>query len=330
MRGLKILVTLMIVGVFALSACTGDQGVQGQRGVAGAPGPQGGTGVAGPQGADGPAGATGPQGAQGDQGVAGPSGSAGSRGAVGPQGPGPDAAAVDASLTTLFDARFPMTAADVESIASGGRLYDKWWAEAEVAAPAVEMPLWSTQTTNTRSGTTTWRCKECHGWDYKGVGGAYSSGSHKTGFPGIVEASMTRTEAQLLDIMQGATDYRHDFSTLMTANQLQDIVNFMKQGIINDTVYIDYIAKIPRTADATHGQQLFSTVCAECHDDDGKEIDFGSGEFVGTVAVANPWETLHKIRAGQPDTRMPSSLVRGWSLQDALDVLAYAQTLPTE
>ena len=27
------------------------------------------------------------------------------------------------------------------------------------------------------SGSDTWRCKECHGWDYMGVDGAYAGGS---------------------------------------------------------------------------------------------------------------------------------------------------------
>src|SRR3990172_1061139 len=74
----------------------------------------------------------------------------------------------------------------------GGLLYDEWWvviaedeAEAHMAeGPATDHPLWKTQTTNTRTGADTWRCKECHGWDYKGVDGAYGSGSHQTGFKG--------------------------------------------------------------------------------------------------------------------------------------------------
>src|SRR3989304_6104209 len=57
----------------------------------------------------------------------------------------------------------------------GGLLYDQWWDVLEVDAPAEDQPLWGTQTTNTRSGADSWRCKECHGWDYKGVDGAYGS-----------------------------------------------------------------------------------------------------------------------------------------------------------
>lgn len=53
----------------------------------------------------------------------------------------------------------------------GGKLYDKWWTVLGVDAPTEDQPLWKTQTTNTRTGADTWRCKECHGWDYKGVEG---------------------------------------------------------------------------------------------------------------------------------------------------------------
>src|SRR3990172_11800171 len=65
------------------------------------------------------------------------------------------------------------------NVAKGGQLYDKWWKAAGVAEPTGDHPLWATQTTNTRKGLDTWRCKECHGWDYKGKDGAYGSGSHK-------------------------------------------------------------------------------------------------------------------------------------------------------
>src|SRR3990172_16524 len=51
--------------------------------------------------------------------------------------------------------------------ARGGQLYDEWWGVLGTEAPVEDQPLWVTQTTNTRSGGETWRCKECHGWDYR-------------------------------------------------------------------------------------------------------------------------------------------------------------------
>jgi hypothetical protein len=53
---------------------------------------------------------------------------------------------------------------------------------------------------------------------------------------------------------------------------------------------------------------------------------------VGTIAVDNPWEFFHKVRAGQPGSNppMPSAIANGWSLEDVLNVLGFAQTLPSE
>ena len=61
----------------------------------------------------------------------------------------------------------------------GGLLYDKWWKVNGGAEPMTNFnPIWSSQNTNARMGADTWRCKECHGWDYIGLDGRYSSGSH--------------------------------------------------------------------------------------------------------------------------------------------------------
>ena len=69
-----------------------------------------------------------------------------------------------------------------EEVIRGAQLYDKWFAVLSVEPPGEDMPIWGRQTTNTRSGPDTWRCVECHGWDYWGAQGAYASGSHQTGF----------------------------------------------------------------------------------------------------------------------------------------------------
>jgi thiosulfate dehydrogenase len=51
---------------------------------------------------------------------------------------------------------------------------------------------------------------------------------------------------------------------------------------------------------------------------------------VGTLAADNPWEFIHKVRVGQPGVAMPAAVDSGWSSQDLVDLLSYAQTLPTE
>jgi len=79
------------------------------------------------------------------------------------------------------------------------------------------------------------------------------------------------------------------------------------------------------------GAQFFQTICAVCHGFDGKAINFHSAddpEYVGTVAADNPWEALHKIRFGQPGVGMIA--LTALSMGTLVDILSYAQTLPTK
>lgn len=214
------------------------------------------------------------------------------------------------------------------STSEGGRLYDNWWQEAGVDEPSADQPLWATQTTNTRSGGDTWRCKECHGWDYKGAEGAYGSGSHFTGFPGVLDAQ-SKSGDDLVAVLTGGVIADHDFSA-MGEDAITSLVSFLKEGLVDVTPLIDAETKAAIGGDVAHGGELYSATCASCHGEDGKALNFGSAdepEYVSTIALDNPWEFIHKVRAGQPGTGMPAAIDADWSLQDVLDLLAFAQTL---
>lgn len=218
------------------------------------------------------------------------------------------------------------------SVAAGGRLYDTWWkAVPGVKEPVGDHPLWATQSTNKRKGLDTWRCKECHGWDYHGKDGAYGSGSHKTGFPGVM-AAQAKSVDQLKAILKGSTNPKHDFSSDLDDTASTNLATFLKYGLVDLKPVIDPKTKKPVKADGAHGKQL-AVLCAACHGPDGKKLNFGKPtepEYVGTIANENPWEFLHKVRVGQPasDPPMPTGVEMGWKLQDVLDILAYSQTLP--
>ena len=219
------------------------------------------------------------------------------------------------------------------SASKGGMLYDKWWKVLGLDEPTEDHPLWATQSTNTRSGGDTWRCKECHGWDYKGADGAYGSGSHFTGFVGVLDASRSKTPAEILAALDGTQYPDHDFSGV-GEEALGDLSIFLSEGLVDVGPFIDPESKAAVGGDGTHGEELFNGLCAACHGPDGQTFNFGDEEepeYVGTIAVDNPWEFIHKVRAGQPGSEppMPSAIVSGWSIQDGVDVLTYAQTLPT-
>ena len=218
------------------------------------------------------------------------------------------------------------------SVAGGGRLYDKWWkAVPGVKEPVGDHPLWATQTTNKRKGLDTWRCKECHGWDYKGKDGAYGSGSHKTGFPGVM-AAQAKSVDQLKAVLKGSTNPKHNFSSALDETALTNLATFLKHGVIDLATAIDAKTKKPMKADVAHGKQL-SVLCSACHGPDGKKLNFATPdkpEYVGTIAIDNPWEFLHKVRVGQAGSEppMPAGVEMGSSLQDLLDILTYSQSLP--
>jgi mono/diheme cytochrome c family protein len=210
----------------------------------------------------------------------------------------------------------------------GGLIYDNWWNALGLNPPAGDQPLWATQTTNTSSGEATWRCKECHGWDYKGADGAYGSGSHYTGFPGILGAA-EYSSTQLIAWLDGTNNPDHDFSQYLDANAFAALARFVQVGTVDMSNYINY-GDLSAIGDASAGQALFGTRCAPCHGLDGASINFGDDAaplYLGGLAKENPWEVLHKAANGQPGSIMPSGLSIGWSWEDLANVLAFLQTL---
>ena len=216
------------------------------------------------------------------------------------------------------------------ALSDGAKLYDNWWKTLGLEAPENDQPLWATQSTNTRSGADTWRCKECHGWDYKGAEGVYGAGSHATGFPGILStASMSVDE--IVSWLNGAANPDHDFSSGLNEFAQQAMAKFIQTEMADSSPFINADGTVK--GDPANGRELFEGTCVACHGVDGKKINFGSAdepEYVGTVAADNPWEFFHKASFGQPGEPMPAGRALGWDLQQIADILAYAQTLPTK
>ena len=219
-------------------------------------------------------------------------------------------------------------------ISRGGQLYDNWWrTSTQAEKPAADQLLWKTQQGNNRSGYSTYRCKECHGWDYRGKDGAYRKGSHYTGFQGVYEASQKMSLDELEGALRGETNKDHDFMKFLSEEDIADLALFQKYGTIDLMKLVNTDASLVG-GDIGEGQSFFSLNCmTECHGPTGTSINFGTEEkpeFIGTVANKNPWEFIHKVRAGQPGTRMSSGIINNWSNEDIIDILAYSQTLPAE
>ena len=241
----------------------------------------------------------------------------------------------------------------------GGRLYDKWWNEKAVAAPATDHPLWQNRVKNAdgtfinpRGGADSWRCKECHGWDYAGKDGAYASGSHRTDFPGVLTGTGTRINAQgIFDFL--ATDANHSYGvdSKLSETDLYDLTRFveeMRTSNYNANNYIDADKQIKISAvqtqtalsSAAKGETFYNqtsfdakATCVSCHGANGV---LSADEPIAEIAKDNPWELLHKIRFGQPGApTMPAlheasysqnNQTQTTSMQEVIDLAAFAQT----
>jgi len=225
------------------------------------------------------------------------------------------------------------------SAAKGGKLYDQWWDAAGVTAPADTIPVWSAiaaDSPNTATGSGTWRCKECHGWDYQGTDGAYGDGSsHYTGIKGLFDVRNVNPVNIYCAITNG-TDEQPDHAFLgdamLSAQAILDLTKFIttidnQTGIIDYTQYISLTTKQPIGADTATGQELFKEAgCGSlsCHGPNGNLHE----EPLGEIADDNPWETMHKIRFGHPGATMPAfAILEGflYTPGQAANIVQYLQ-----
>jgi hypothetical protein len=230
------------------------------------------------------------------------------------------------------------TSAQAADAIRGGLMYDKWWKVNGAGTPSGEHPMYPVDVSD-RRGDQTFRCKECHGWDYKGVDGAYGKGSHFTGIPGVLGSPITAQ--QMTDIIKNppaTTTNGHDLASCgLSDEDIEDLVEFLRTALIDSDAYIDGDKNF--IGDAGDGAVWYSNIetgaCRNCHGSDGTQLNFGDEdepEWVGTIAVDNPWEFLHKVRFGNPDSIMPSWTGLGGSDQGAANIGAYVQEagLPVE
>lgn len=211
------------------------------------------------------------------------------------------------------------------TLAVGGRLYDHWADVLDTELPTTTHPAWPAANT-AHDGAVTWRCKSCHGWDYRGAEGKYATGSYATGIRGV--AGMAGAEIEAIMALLGDDTHRYG-DDLLPVEAKRRLAIFVSQGLDETPRWVALDGTV--TGDADLGRGIFQNICASCHGFAGKALDWGEpGEpaYVGTEANANPWEVSHKIRNGHPGTEMIA--LRVFPPETAAAVLAYAQTLPVD
>ncbi|MDH5797930.1 MAG: cytochrome c, partial [Paracoccaceae bacterium] len=188
-------------------------------------------------------------------------------------------------------------------------------------------PAYPTAENQKQTGSGTWRCKECHGWDYQGASGVYGKGSHYTGIPGIRGAAGKSVDA----IKATLRDENHPYTKEMISDaEMALVAAFVSRGQVDMSTFMDSATRKITVWNVPRGREIFQTVCAACHGFDGRALDWGDADepgFVGTEAVEVPDEVFHKIYSSHPGAAMVN--LRAFSLEDAIAVLSYSATLPT-
>jgi thiosulfate dehydrogenase len=219
----------------------------------------------------------------------------------------------------------PSAPSEAWVLANGARLYDNWINALDTKEPETTHPAWPASNTK-KKGAVTWRCKSCHGWDYRGKDGAYAKGSYKTGIKGVRAFAGKDPESIHKIMMDKTHGFTHD---MMAPDAMLRLAAFVSKGQVDMAAHINSDKSVK--GDPKRGAAIFQNVCAACHGFDGTALNWGDDDepgYVGTEAKANPWEVLHKIRAGHPGVEMPALMA--FEVQDAVNVLSYAQTLPSK
>ncbi|SNS87904.1 c-type cytochrome [Antarctobacter heliothermus] len=229
-------------------------------------------------------------------------------------------------MAAVFIHGAPSHPSDAWVLAAGGRIYDNWMEALDRDAPEGTHPAYPAG--GKQSGETTWRCKECHGWDYLGVEGIYREGSHHTGIMGIRGAS-GGDEAGIAAALRAEP---HGYTPQMISDdELARVAAFVARGQVDLSAYINLETRTVIPGDIDRGRAVFQTTCAACHGFDGRNLDWGDADspaYVGTEAVAAPDEVMNKILNAHPGVEMIN--LRAFGADFAGDVLTYISTLPQD
>jgi mono/diheme cytochrome c family protein len=207
------------------------------------------------------------------------------------------------------------------SIVRGGRLYDTWYKENGRTVPSGVHPAYPGKPPAVIDARTTWRCKECHGWDYRGKDGAYGADEHKTGIAGI--RAMAGADPQAIAAKFSGAN--HAYGKLLSTRDAADLANFISRGQIDMDEFIDR-KTLKARGDSARYAAHYHTICATCHGSDGLEVR--TMPPLGRIATSDPWRALHGIMNGHPGEPMPPLIAL--PREAASGILAYIQTLPVQ
>ena len=199
----------------------------------------------------------------------------------------------------------------------GGELYDHFWL---VTGTTIPDDVYSNHP------FTTLRCKSCHGWDYRGAYGVY--GDNYDPKPFAINRDLTQSRDKSESYLRSAilnTNIHADYTQYLSSDDIQDLVAFIKNNMIDTSLFFDFEPefneyRIQKGGDQLAGDAFIAQNCQVCHGGQTTEIKTDLGRYSLGSSMRLKWfETHHKVLYGAPGTNMRPIAT---SPKNLLDVLA--------
>lgn len=228
---------------------------------------------------------------------------------------------------------------------NGGKMYDKAWAsETNFVSPSDP----NVSMDDISGFSDFYRCKACHGWDQLGDKASYIDRGPKTTRPSVASGNLhsfvkSSTIREIFDAIEGdngrdvdasltsdgtngSGDAHPNFGSILTDDQIWDIVKFLKDRAFDVTKLYDIVTEgvyptgsrsftnVGKDGDAAAGTTFFADNCAVCHGANGRDnngvvigINEDIGKSIGEFARKKPYELQHKAVYGNLGSSMAST-----------------------
>jgi len=232
---------------------------------------------------------------------------------IGPEGPqGPSGVAISAEDQAAFDAADGLL---------GGRAYDHVISQDGITDTSIS------------NHPDFYRCKSCHGWDYRGRNGVLIDHAPSATYPVAADDDLymyakSHNIKEIFDAVKHTGGRKKmgvsidnsfngtmpDYGLLLTDAEIWDLVKFLKNEAHNVFDFYDYsttgvyptgtltFSNIGKGGDAAAGLVAYNANCKSCHGADGTQILIYCGdEYMGDMFRKGPEEVQHKAKVGMPN-----------------------------
>lgn len=214
----------------------------------------------------------------------------------------------------------------------GGRLYDNLFVSLKTPLPKIMKDKNGEVIENTGHD---FRCKNCHGWDYKGNEGIYGPDYQNKPYAASVNLIQLKKDDNLSlkkimdSVLNGHGIGMPVYSEFLNEKQAKLIAEFLVTNAHDSSYYFDlktnktnkYELTLVNLENKEKASVNYTKHCESCHGKNGAKFLLHDGEYtLGSHSRQKAYEDHHKIQNGSPGSDMMGYLN---SKEDILGMLGY-------